>query len=119
MWQEIIRKIEFQSILVLLITLLIGLGLLHLSNRFDTPAGILGMISIAFGLLYTFGSFFTNQIRESYQDVIREYKSTIQTLRTSHKDIEQSYKTMNNSSNDQTIGGYRALEDDDRRTQSD
>lgn len=57
------------------------------------------------GLLYTFGSFFSNQIKESYKDVISEYKNTISTLRSSHKDIQKSYQdTLSNTSKERTIG---------------
>ncbi len=93
MWEEVIKKIEFQSIIVLLITLGMGTILINISNSFYTPAGILGTICIGLGILYTFGSFFTNQIRESYKDVILEYKTTITTLRASHKDIRETYKS--------------------------
>lgn len=80
---ELVKKIELQSILVLTITLIFGYLLLKNNNNFSTPAGILGSISIAIGLLYTFGSFFSNQIRESYKDVISEYKAMITTLKSS------------------------------------
>jgi hypothetical protein len=95
MWQvliELIRKIELQSILVLLITLTAGYLLLNKDNSLNTPSGVLGSLCIVIGLLYTYGSFYSNQIRESYKDVISEYKSTINTLRTSTKDMQEMYK---------------------------
>jgi len=61
MWKELVKKIELQSILVLFITLLFGWLLLGKDNSLSTPAGILGSISITIGVLYTFGSFFSNQ----------------------------------------------------------
>ena len=106
MLKELINKIELQSIIVLLLTLLAGYFLLKIDNSFKTPAGILGTISIAFGILYTFGSFFSNQIRESYKDVISEYKATISTLRSSHKDIQKSYQDTLNSKQKNQIGDY-------------
>ncbi|MFA6227188.1 MAG: hypothetical protein WC631_01755 [Candidatus Paceibacterota bacterium] len=105
MWQELIKKIELQSILVLFITLLAGCWLLNGANNFTSPRGILGTISISVGLLYTIISFFSNQIRESYKDVISEYKSTIGTLRSSSKDIEKSYQALSSQGKDRVIGG--------------
>ena len=105
---EIIRKIEFQSILVLFITLLAGCFLLNKDNSLNTPSGILGSLSIGVGILYTFGSFFSNQIRESYKDVISEYKTTINTLRTSTKDMQKMYKEVQTSSTrSEKIGDYQ------------
>jgi hypothetical protein len=105
MWQELIKKIELQSVLVLFLTLLFGWLLLNKDNSLSSPAGILGSVSIGMGLLYTFGSFFSNQIKESYKDVISEYKNTISTLRSSHKDIQKSYQdTLSGTANNRTIG---------------
>ena len=105
MWQELIKKIELQSVLVLFVTLVAGCWLLNEANNFTSPRGILGTISISVGLLYTIISFFSNQIRESYKDVISEYKGTIGTLRSSSKDIEKSYQALSNQSKDRAIGG--------------
>ena len=108
MWTELVRKIELQSVLVLFIALLFGFLLLNKDNSLSTPAGILGSISIGFGILYTFGSFFSNQIKESYKDVIREYKSTISILRSSNKDAQNYYKdTLTGSEKNKTVGEYR------------
>jgi len=105
MWTELVKKIELQSVLVLFLTLLFGFLLLNKDNSLSSPAGILGSVSIGMGLLYTFGSFFSNQIKESYKDVIAEYKNTISTLRTSHKDIQKSYQdTLSSQSRERTIG---------------
>ena len=105
MWTELVKKIELQSVLVLFLTLLFGFLLLDKDNSLSSPAGILGSVSIGMGLLYTFGSFFSNQIKESYKDVIAEYKNTISTLRTSHKDIQKSYQdTLFSQSKERTIG---------------
>lgn len=107
MLKELVKKIELQSIVVLLLTLLAGYFLLKIDNSFTTPAGILGTVSISFGILYTFGSFFSNQIRESYKDVILEYKATIATLRSTHKDIQKSYKdTLDTTQESKKIGEY-------------
>ena len=119
MLKELIKKIELQSIIVLLLTLLAGYFLLKIDNSFNTPAGILGTISIGFGILYTFGSFFSNQIRESYKDVISEYKATISTLRSSHKDIQKSYKDNLSTKQETQIGDYTPTSSyDDIETQS-
>ena|SRR6266850_2048527 len=105
---ELIRKIEFQSILVLFITLAAGCFLLNKDNSLNTPSGILGSTSIIMGLLYTFGSFFSNQIRESYKDVISEYKSTISTLRTSTKDMQEMYRGVQTANpKSEKIGEYQ------------
>jgi len=102
---EIVKKIELQSVLVLFLTLLFGCWLLNKDNSLSTPAGILGSISIGIGLLYTFGSFFSNQIKESYKDVIAEYKNTISTMRSSHKDIQKSYQdTFSSQGKERSIG---------------
>ena len=119
MFSDIIKKIELQSILVLLITLLFGSILLKISNDMTSPAGILGTASICVGLLYTFCSFFSNQIRENYKDVIAEYKNTISTLRNSHKDIEKSYQTSltTQTNNGIAIGNsYKTMNSGDSRT---
>jgi hypothetical protein len=111
MLKELVKKIELQSILVLLLTLLAGYFLLKIDNSFKTPAGILGTVSIGFGILYTFGSFFSNQIRESYKDVILEYKATISTLRSSHKDIQKSYQDNMNIQKETQTGEYSPTTD--------
>jgi predicted PurR-regulated permease PerM len=104
---------------VLLLTLLFGFWLLNIDNSLSSPAGILGSVSIAIGLLYTFGSFFSNQIKESYKDVIAEYKNTINTLRTSHKDIQKSYQdTLTGQSKERTIGeSYKTISETGAGTQ--
>lgn len=119
MWKELVKKIELQSVLVLLLTLLFGYLLLNKDNSFSIPAGILGSVSIIMGLLYTFGSFFSNQIKESYKDVITEYKNTITTLRMSHKDIQKSYQnTLSSQNNTKTIGEqYKAIDGAEVETQ--
>ena len=108
MWNELIKKIELQSILVLFITLLFGTILLKQDNTLTTPSGVLGSVSIAVGILYTMCSFFSNQIKESYKDVISEYKSTISTLRSSHKTIQDSYqKKLSHSDKGKETGDFR------------
>lgn len=121
MWSELVKKIELQSVLVLFLTLLFGFLLLDKDNSLSSPAGILGSVSIGMGLLYTFGSFFSNQIKESYKDVIAEYKNTISTLRTSHKDIEKSYQnTLSNQIKERTIGeNYQTIDKVEVGTQTD
>lgn len=118
MWKELIKKIELQSVLVLFITLLFGFLLLNKDDNLSTPAGILGSISIVIGLLYTFGSFFSNQIKESYRDVIAEYKSTIISLRSVNKDIRQSYKDDRSFSrtDNKNVGSYRTTSEADAGT---
>ena len=118
MWQELVKKIELQSVLVLFITLSAGCWLLSGANDFTSPRGILGTISISVGLLYTIISFFSNQIRESYKDVIGEYKNTITTLRSSHKDIEKYYQgAISNQEKGGVIGGsYKAVNETESGT---
>ncbi len=119
MWTELIKKIELQSVLVLFLTLFFGFLLLNEDNSLSTPAGILGSILIGMGLLYTFGSFFSNQIKESYKDVIAEYKNTISTLRASHKDIQKSYQdTLSSQAKERTIGeNYQTIGENEVGTQ--
>ncbi len=105
MWKELIKKIELQSVVVLFITILAGVLLLYKDNSFSGPAGYAGCILIGIGLLYTFTSFFSNQIKESYKDVIDEYKNTITALRASSEYIQQSYQdTLSSQSKEKTIG---------------
>jgi hypothetical protein len=119
MWKELIKKIELQSVVVLIITLLSGLSLIYKDNSFSGPAGILGCILIGIGILYTFVSFLLNQIKESYKDVIAEYKNTITTLRTSQKDIQKSYRdSLEYQSKTRTIGeNYQAVGETEIETQ--
>lgn len=119
MWRELIKKIELQSILVLFITLLFGFLLLNKDNSLTTPAGILGSISIAFGILYTFGSFFSNQIKESYKDVIAEYKATIATFRAGQKFLESHYQETISSQEKKQTGDYQTTGESEMGTKKD
>lgn len=120
MWAELVKKIELQSILVLFITLAFGAGLLYKYNNISTPAGILGCISVIIGLLYTFGSFFTNQTRESYKDVISEYKAMIASLKSASKHVQGQYKqTLNDTVSNKEVGpnGYSIIQDSEIGTE--
>ena len=109
----LIRKIELQSIIVLTITLLVGLHLLNKSQTLISIQSIIGSIIMGFGILYTFVSFFTNNIRESYKDVILEYKSTISTLRESTEYISKTYQdAIDTTAKDYSDSGYKPLEQD-------
>ncbi len=120
MWEELIKKIELQSVLVLFLTLLFGFLLLNKDNSLSSPAGILGSISIIIGLLYTFGSFFSNQIKESYKDVISEYKNTISTLRTSNRDVQKYYQdTISSGVESKKVGNYKTISENDQGTYGD
>jgi hypothetical protein len=114
MWQELVKKIELQSVLVLFFTLLFGYLLLTHNNSLSTPAGLLGSVSIAFGILYTFGSFFSNNIKESYRAVISEYISIIGTLRSSNEDVQNYYKnTQTNTGKVKQIGDYETIRENE------
>ncbi|MDE0243370.1 MAG: hypothetical protein OYG31_01510 [Candidatus Kaiserbacteria bacterium] len=89
---ELIKKIELQSIAVLFFTLLFGYLLLKIENSFSSPAGILGSISVAGGLLYTAVSFISNLIGEQYKDIIKHYKDMVLVLRSSNRDIQKNYQ---------------------------
>lgn len=116
--KELIKKIELQSILVLFITCLLGYLLLKDNNNFNTPAGILGSVSIIIGLLYTLISFFSNQIRESYENVIRVYQDTIKTMNANYGAMQKSFKkAMTNSGSTGVAGGYKSLKDDQDGTE--
>ena len=92
MWKELIKKVELQSILVFIVTLSFGYSLFKIDKTFSSATGILGSIIISFGAIYTFVSFFTINIRESYKDVISEYKSTIETMRLNYEAMHKGYK---------------------------
>lgn len=110
--EELIKKIELQSILVLAITLVVGLLLLNKDNSLNTPAGILGSFSIAAGLLYTLASFYSNQVKENYSHLISEYKTMISSLKTSQKHIEKSYQGLTEEFKTKSeFGGYQPLND--------
>lgn len=118
MWSELIKKIELQSVLVLFLTLLFGFLLLNKDNTLSTPAGVLGSISIVIGLLYTFGSFFSNQIKESYKDVIGHYEVMIKTLKISTKDVQKFYQgTISSEIDSKKVGKYKTLSENDQGTQ--
>jgi predicted membrane metal-binding protein len=91
-WIKLIEKIELQSILVLLITLFIGIYLFTFNTTFPNPTAILGSVLIGFGALYTLVSFFTNNIRESYKDIIQEYKDLGQEVSKSYKKLGENYE---------------------------
>lgn len=119
MWNEIVKKIELQSILVLFVTLLFGFLLLNKDNNFSSPAGILGTISISVGLLYTIVSFFSNQIRENYKDVIAEYKSIVANVKSSSKhNLKQLKETMSDQGIGKIIGGsYQTISNQEIETE--
>ncbi len=123
MVRELIKKIELQSVLVLAITLVVGYFLLSKDNSLKTPAGILGSVCIGFGILYTLISFFSNQIRESYKDLISEYKSHIGTLKISQQSIEKGYgklsEIISNTPTGKQVGDYSTIENDEGETKSD
>lgn len=117
-WDILLSKIELQSVLVLVFTLYFGTSLLKTDNSFSSPAGILGTISIAFGILYTFISFLSNQIKESYTDVINQYKETISNLRTSQQSVENILKDQITQSHQpqNLIGNYQIPREDQAST---
>ena len=92
MWKEFIKKIELQSILVLIITLVVGYFLVKIDKMPSSSTRILGFIIIGFGVLYSFVSFFTINLRENYKDIISEYKSTIKEMRASYKAMQKGYQ---------------------------
>lgn len=107
MIKELIKKIELQSILVLFISLSFGYFLLRIENNFSSPAGILGSLCIGLGLIYTLGSFFSNQLKENHKDLIAGYKETIATLKSTHKHIQKSYsESLSGQSKIEITSGY-------------
>ncbi|MFA6038085.1 MAG: hypothetical protein WC748_08220 [Legionellales bacterium] len=119
------QKVELQSILVLLITLGFGYLLVSLDTKLESAVGVLGCLSIAVGLLYTVISFFSIQIKESYKDVILEYRNALAAAHSSHKVIQDSYaktlasdhgETRNNSSGSSIGEAYRPSNDTSSRT---
>jgi hypothetical protein len=93
-WVELVKKIELQSIIVLVITILTGIYLFTLKNIFPSPTSILGITLIGFGILYSFSSFFTNNIRESYKDLLAEYKTLNIELTKRYKNLSESYESQ-------------------------
>lgn len=113
------QKVELQSILVLLITLGFGYVLVKLDTQLESAVGLLGCVSIAVGLLYTVISFFSIQIKESYKDVILEYKNALAAAHSSHKKIQDFYQTLaadhgetRNNESGNGIGATYKLNDD-------
>ena len=115
MWKRLVERVELQSIIVLILTLGCGIYLIRIDNSLDSPAGILGSISVAMGLLYTYGSFFSNSIRENYKDVISEYKTTILEqrsggayllgLKKAENEVPQTLSGYSMDPQDQTLNG--------------
>ena len=120
MLKELVHKIEHQSIVVLFITLLAGVVLLRSDPGLSTAAGIMGVVLLASAVLYTFVSFFSNHYRESYRDLITEYKSQIRTLKSMQKFTQKSYEsTITNREDSRMAGRYRSLADTDDATHGD
>lgn len=93
MWRkELIEKIELQSIIVLIITFVIGYLLIIYNGTFSSIIKTLGFITIGFGVLYSFVSFFTINLRENYKDIILEYKTSNKELRSNFRAINKIYK---------------------------
>jgi hypothetical protein len=111
--KKLIEKIELQSILVLFLTLGFGSFLLYINNSFKTPSGILGTISISVGLLYTLLSFISNIMRENYQFIISDLKS-------SSTYMKKIYKTALDDSADnfsKKTKEYKEITGDETKTQ--
>jgi hypothetical protein len=90
-WIELVKKIELQSIIVLFAMIFAGVGLFIFKDPFPSPTSILGICLIGFGIVYSFASFFTNNLRESYKDIIAEYKSLNIELSKNYKAISDNY----------------------------
>lgn len=118
-FNELIKKIQLQSIIVLILTLGAGCYLLHIDDSFIKPAGILGSLSIVIGLIYTLFSFFSNSMNESYKHLIETYKKTIDDLRSSHQYIQGSYQTREDKLcsqlNSKEIGSYQTINESSTR----
>lgn len=111
MWKELIKKIELQSILVLIITVGTGCFLFKIDKIPSSNTRIIGCIIICIGVLYSFVSFFTLNLRENYKDIISEYKSTIRVMRASYrvmqKEYESTLKFTTESQNLKIPGNYK------------
>lgn len=104
--RELIRKIELQSIIVFVITLIAGIYLFTFKGTFPSPTAILGIVLIGFGALFSIISFFTNNIRESYHEIINEYKTLSAEVTKNYKKISESYQMrigFGNSDSTETI----------------
>jgi len=114
-WQdELAKKVKYQSIIIIIITFIIGGFLLwQVDNSISSPGGILGVIAIGFGLLFAAHSFFTNQAREHFEKVIKMmskyYESIIKEQRSGHKEITEGWHTLSNerSNSGLTDNGYK------------
>jgi len=108
MWRKLIEKIELQSILVLVITLSAGTILLKIDNSLSSPSGVIGSICLIAGIIYTIASFYSNQVRENYKDIISEYRTTISTLRTSNRDMQKSYRELSERRQQEKYGNFQS-----------
>lgn len=93
-WMELIKKVELQSIIVLFAMILAGGGLFIFKDPFPSPTSVLGICLIGFGIVYSFASFFTNNLRESYKDIINEYKALNSELSKNYRAISDTYKNQ-------------------------
>lgn len=89
---EIIKKIELQSILVLLITLIAGF--MAIQNIDGILGEILGSILIGFGAIFCLISFLTNNARESSKELVDHYKSIISEYKSLNQELARRYKTI-------------------------
>ena len=104
MWKELIKKVELQSIIVLLITLGSGCYLFSIDNKYYPVTGYLGGGLIFLGMLYTVGSFYSNQLKENYNDAISALKGG---YKESHDLMKDTVKFANES---KKIGDYKMID---------
>lgn len=119
---ELIKKIELQSIIVLFGMIIAGITLFLIKDPFPSPTSVLGISLIGFGIIYSFASFFTNNLRESYKDIIIEYKALNTELTKNYRAISDSYNKQITSIQGSTNQGaistspYKQLADEQAST---
>jgi hypothetical protein len=106
-----LEKIQLQSVLIILIILYFGVQLLKLNNSIITPAGILGAILIVAGGVAGVSAVAVTQTRESYSDVIAQYKHVISTLKSSNKYTQETLKDTISTTEQRKVGNYTILGD--------
>lgn len=112
-WEDFVKKInpikpQLQSIIVLSITATTGYKLYKIANTIYSPAGIAGSIFLALGILYSFVSFFTINLREHYEDIISGYKTMNKETRASYKAMHKEYKDSVTEAHNIFSGEYKS-----------
>lgn len=112
--KNIVVKQKTQSIIILVITLAAGYKLITIKDCIYHLAEFIGALVIIVGLLYTFVSFFTNQTKENYENIINQYKSLVNMLKTQNKkQYNNMEKGIDTSNKIEEVSGYKKIEEEE------